>query len=138
MNMFAIDEILVMLGGLGLIAWVNWYFFVAGRGNAAVASISSSGQDIDVEVEGGYSPATLRVQPGKPIRIHFDRIENSSCSEEVVFPHFGVRRFLPAFEETVVELPATRPGEYEFTCGMGMLRGRLIVEEERANDDNAD
>lgn len=132
--MLSIDEILVLAGGLGLIAWVNWYFFAAG-GQAAVASVTGGSQDIDVEVEGGYSPSTIRVQPGKPIRIHFDRVENSSCSEEVVFPAFGVRRFLPAFEETVVELPSSRPGEYEFTCGIGMLRGKLIVEEERENGD---
>lgn len=27
----SVDELLVVLGGIGAIAWVNWYFLVAGR-----------------------------------------------------------------------------------------------------------
>lgn len=26
-----------------------------------------------------------------------------------------------------VEFTPERPGEYEFTCGMGMLRGKVVV-----------
>ena len=31
-------------------------------------------------------------------------------------------------QPTTVELVPKEPGEYPFSCGMGMLRGRLIVE----------
>ena len=36
-----------------------------------------------------------------------------------------------AFETTPVEFTPAAPGSYEFTCGMGMVRGRLIVEAAR-------
>ena len=62
------------------------------------------------------------------MRLVFERQETSGCSEEVVIPEFGVRKFLPAHKETVVEIQPQKAGSYEFTCGMGMLRGRLIVE----------
>ena len=26
-----LDKILVLIGGLAVIAWINWYFFLAGR-----------------------------------------------------------------------------------------------------------
>ncbi len=39
---------------------------------------------------------------------------------------------LPAFEEVAVDLPASEPGEHDFTCQMEMLRGKLIVEERRS------
>lgn len=119
---------LVVLGGIAAIAWVNWYFFFAER-SAAVAEVGSGGvQEVTVRVQGGYEPANVRVKRGSPVRLVFDRQETNGCSEEVVFPEFGVRKFLPAHQKTVVELTPESAGSYEFTCGMGMLRGRLTVE----------
>lgn len=120
---------LVVAGGLAAIAWVNWYFFLAGR-TVATAAVSAGGmQEVTIGVHGGYEPSQVRVKAGTPVRLVFDRQETSSCSEEIVIPEFGIRRFLPAFAKTAVEITPRQPGNYEFTCGMGMLHGRLIVEE---------
>jgi plastocyanin domain-containing protein len=122
---------IVIAAGLGAIAWVNWYFFLAERGlaHATVASAGAAGRnEVTVTVRGGYSPAVIRTTAGTPIRLVFDRQESASCSEEVVFPDFGVKRFLPENEKTTIEIIPPAPGTYEFTCGMGMLHGRLIAE----------
>jgi plastocyanin domain-containing protein len=121
---------LVVLGGLAAIAWVNWYFFLAGRSVATVTASAGGTQEVTIGVRGGYDPAQVRVRAGSPVRLVFDRQETSSCSEEVVIPEFGIRKFLPAHQKTVVEITPPKAGTYEFTCGMGMLRGRLIVEGE--------
>lgn len=121
----------VIAGGLAAMAWVNWYFFLAERSilHAAVAAMDGGGeQAVDIVVQGGYSPATVRVAAGRPVRLVFDRRETSGCSEEVVFPDFGVRKFLPANQKTTVEVTPPAPGTYAYTCGMGMLHGRLIAE----------
>jgi plastocyanin domain-containing protein len=125
------SEILVVVGALAAIAWVNWYFFLAeGRQDAAEAKIGATGlQQAVIRVEGGYSPSRVRLRAGTPARLVFDRREDSGCSEEVVIAGLGIRRFLPAHQRTGIDLPAPRPGTYEFTCGMGMLRGTLVVEE---------
>lgn len=120
---------LVVLGGLAAILWVNWYFFLAGRSVTTVAAPAGGTQEVTIEVRGGYDPAQIRVRAGAPVRLVFDRQETSGCSEEVVIPEFGIRRFLPAHQKTAVEITPREAGSYEFTCGMGMLRGRLIVEE---------
>lgn len=120
---------LVVLGGLGAILWVNWYFFLAGRSVATAAARAGGTQEVTIAVRGGYDPAQVRVRAGTPVRLVFDRQETSGCSEEVVIPDFGIRRFLPAHHKTAVEITPREAGSYEFTCGMGMLRGRLIVEE---------
>jgi plastocyanin domain-containing protein len=123
-------DVAVVLAGLAAIAWVNWYFFVADRGTAS-ASLSAGGvQEVTITVRGGYTPAAVRVKRGAPVRLLFDRQETSSCSEEVVIPAFGVRRFLPAHQTTAVEFTPAQAGDYEFTCGMSMLHGKLTVEEE--------
>ena len=99
------QELAVLGAGLAGIGWVNWYFFLA-KGEVATAQAGA----------GGAQEVTI------------DRQETSGCSEEVVFPDFGVRKFLPAFEKTTVEFTPQEAGTYGFTCGMSMLQGRLEVE----------
>jgi plastocyanin domain-containing protein len=127
----------VIAAGAATIAWVNWYFFVAQRSTvtAFVAQTdptqpaeSGATAQVAITVRGGYDPATIRVRAGQPVRLVFDRQETSSCSEEVVFPDFGVKKFLPAFQKTTVEVTPPRAGRYAFTCGMSMLHGMLIAE----------
>ncbi|HEU5277695.1 MAG TPA: cupredoxin domain-containing protein [Gaiellaceae bacterium] len=80
-----------------------------------------------VRVRGGYHPDTVYGRVGEPLRIVFRREESAACSEQVVFPEFGKSAMLPPYEDVTVELRPERAGEYEFTCQMGMLHGRLIV-----------
>ena len=135
---------LVLLGASTAIVWVNWYFFLADRASATVTvaggALQAAGDEggsgtsqpstpeVVITVHGGYEPRAVRVPAGHPVRLVFDRQETSGCSEEVVFADFGVRRFLPAHQKTVIEVTPPRPGTYEFTCGMSMLRGKLIAE----------
>ena len=138
--MTAIDW-LVIAAGTSAVAWVNWYFFAAERAGAvaALAPVAAGGaaggtdgdaqaQQATVTVKGGYSPAVVRAKAGQPVRLTFDRQETSGCSEEVVFGDFGIRRYLPAHQQTVIEVTPPAAGTYEFTCGMGMLRGKLVAE----------
>ena len=119
-------EIIVTAGGLALAAWVLWYFLFSTRQTAAVSS-SGGVQEVAITVKGGYSPAVIEVERGKPVQLSFYRDEENNCSEELLMPDFNVRRDLPAFKTTLVELLPQQPGTFEFTCGMGMLRGSLVV-----------
>jgi plastocyanin domain-containing protein len=125
-------DLLVILGGVAAIVWVNWYFLVAGRATSEAAVEAGGVQEVRIRVAGGYDPAHIRVKRG-PVRLVFDRQETSGCSEEVVLPDLGIRRYLPAHEETVVEFTPDGPGRYEFTCGMSMLRGSVTVVEEEGS-----
>jgi plastocyanin domain-containing protein len=132
-------EWMVILGGLAAIAWVNWYFFLAGRTNAvaAVAAVAAGENaggtvqpaEVTITVDGGYSPQQVRVKAGQPVRLVFDRKDTGSCSEEIVLPDFGVRKFLPTGQQTTIEVTPAKAGRYEFTCGMSMLRGAIIAED---------
>ena len=124
-------EILVVVGGVALVAFVLWYFFGEREGVAAAAGAGGV-QEVNITVKGGYSPDVIVVKQGSPVRLNFYRDETASCSEEVVFADFRVARRLPAFETTSVELTPDRPGEFTFTCGMSMMRGKLVVEPGRA------
>lgn len=127
-------QIAVTLGGLGAIAWVNWYFFLAAQRPVAAAGAGAGPQSVRIVVEGGYSPSVVTVEAGRPVRLEFERRESSGCTEEVVLPDFGIRTFLPAHQVTPVRITPMRPGTYEFTCGMGMVRGRLVARERSRGD----
>ena len=119
---------LAIVAGLAAIGLVNWYFFFAGRAAAKVSTDGAGMAEVRIAVRGGYEPATVRVKAGAPVRLVFDRQETSGCSEEVVFPAFGIRKYLPTGKPTAVEITPPAPGRYEFMCGMSMLRGALIAE----------
>lgn len=128
MNALTVADWSVVAGGIAAITWVNWYFFFAERGSGTAAEGQAGRQEITITVRGGYEPATIHVKAGAPVRLRFDRQETSGCSEEVVFADFGLRTFLPAHQQTVIDLVPPNAGTYEFTCGMSMLHGRLIAE----------
>src|SRR5687768_140062 len=97
------DEIAVVVAGIASIVWVNWYFLFSQVRRVAVPARSGGTQEIEILVKGGYTPSVLKVAPGA-VRLVFDRQEDNSCSEEIVLPDFGIRRFLPPFQKTVVEV----------------------------------
>ena len=105
------------------------FFVVRGRRHAPTWAVLTPGgyQEARVTINGSYRPDVLKVRQGVPLRIHFLREEDSSCSERVVFSHFGVDRRLPAFQETTVEFVPTTAGTFLFTCQWGMYRGKLVV-----------
>jgi len=121
-------EWMVILAGAAAIAWVNWYFFVAGR-TTPMSVVATMAAPVTITVDGGYSPQQVRVKAGAPVRLVFDRRDSGSCSDEVVFPDFGIRKFLPTGQRTTIELTPPKAGRYEFTCGMSMLRGAIIAED---------
>lgn len=118
---------LVVALGVALIAAIYWWFFRSGRPSVAAMTQASGAQELVVTIAGGYSPATIAVTVGHPVRLIFDRQETNPCSEEVVIAAFGVRKFLPPHQRTPVEFTPTTSGTFDFTCGMGMLHGKLVV-----------
>ena len=113
--------------GVAAIGWVLWYFLFSRRPGTATR-LTRGVQEIAITVKGGYSPDTILVQAGKPVRLLFYRDETADCSERVVFEQFGVDRMLPAFQTTAIEFTPPEAGEYPFRCGMSMLKGLLVVE----------
>jgi Cu(I)/Ag(I) efflux system membrane fusion protein len=82
---------------------------------------------VKVLVKGRYYPDSVHVRQGERVRMKFYRDEDADCTNEVVFESLNIRRRLPARETTTIEFRADTPGEIPFTCGMGMIRGKIIV-----------
>ncbi|MHB1568372.1 MAG: cupredoxin domain-containing protein [Solirubrobacteraceae bacterium] len=117
-------EWILALAGLALTLTV-WGAFVFGRRRDEAREPA---QVRHIRIDGSYRPSEVHIAAGVPARLIFRREETAPCSERVVFPDYGISVMLPAFEDVAVDLPASEPGEHEFTCQMEMLHGRLIVD----------
>ena len=126
----SVIDIGVTLGGFVAILFLAWFFF--GPKKAKEAEVKGNVQEIRITVKGGYSPDVIRVKEGVSLRLVFDRQEASDCSDRVVFPDFQASKSLAPFATTTLEFTPTKSGSFGFACGMNMLHGTLIVEQNGA------
>lgn len=120
-------DVSVILAGLGAAGLIVWYFWLSSSSGVKVSTVGGV-QELTVVVKGGYSPDTIVVQHGRPVRLNFNRQESASCSEMVLFPDFERSATLPEGAVVPIEFTPEVPGEYGFQCQMGMFKGRLIVQ----------
>ena len=119
-------SVVVVITGIAFILCVLWFFF--GPRTRVLATEDPTGtQVIKITVKGGYSPDVVVVRKDQPVRLDFYRDEKNSCTDRIVFGDFGISRDLPAYKTTRIEFTPNKAGDFEFTCGMNMMRGRLIV-----------
>jgi len=122
------DNVIVDVVGLALIAFIVWFFWLVKTKGVKAGLTGGGSQEQVVLVKGGYTPDVIVVESGKPVRLNFVRQESASCTEMVLLPAFGKSARLPEGEIVPLEFLPGEPGEYEFACQMGMIRGKLVVE----------
>ncbi len=116
--------IVVNLVGLLFIALVLWWFLFS-KSKAVMAEKET----IDVVVENGvYTPSVIKAKQGQTLHLQFLRKDETPCAEIVVFEYFKISQQLPLHQVQEVVLELKESGEFEFTCQMGMYRGKLVVE----------
>jgi plastocyanin domain-containing protein len=84
-------------------------------------------QKATVVINAGYTPSTINAKVGKPLEITFKRTEESSCGEEIVFKSLGIRKSVANGKTVVVKFTPKKAGVIEFTCGMNMYKGKVVV-----------
>jgi len=123
-----LDQIFVIIGGLALSSWVAWYFWFSEKKAVKIQTTEGHIQEAVIKVKGGYTPDILIFQAGKPIKLNFIREETAACTEEVIFSDFNKKAMLTPYKTVSIELNIDKPGEYGFQCGMGMVKGKLIIQ----------
>ena len=116
-----IDKIIVTIFGIIGIVFTYWFFLMK-KSKAVLADGS-----VDVTVEGGYSPEVISIPVGKTTKINFIRKDSNSCLEEVVLGDFKIRKYLPLNQKVTIELTPQQSGEFNYSCGMNMFHGKIIV-----------
>lgn len=76
----------------------------------------------------GYSADRIALEAGVPARLVFTRTQEGGCTFQVQIPDFGVEPTdLPVGEPVAIEFTPEEAGSYTFACGMGMVKGGLLV-----------
>lgn len=114
------DKLVVTISGLLTIAAIYWFFF--GKKEEAM----EASDQWTITVEGGYKPNVIKIPKDKPAILTFIRKDANSCLEEVVFPDYKIKEYLPLNKEVTVTLPAPHKAS-GFHCCMNMFHGRIEI-----------
>lgn len=79
--------------------------------------------------EKGFEPSTVTLKPNVPARVTFIRQTDKTCAKAIAIPEYKIERELPLNKPVLVEFTPNRTGEFMFACGMNMLKGKVVVEE---------
>jgi plastocyanin len=89
------------------------------------AKLEGDVQRIAVDLsQGFYDPTIIEAKAGVPLEIAFG--QGQGCLSAVLVPSANVNQDLTS-GGAVVKLPPMQPGEYEFSCGMHMVYGKIVV-----------
>lgn len=123
------DKLLIIICAATLIGFILWWFFGKRNLSEAKAEIArdNNHQEVIVTVDGGYLPNIVTIERDIPAKIIFDRKDPSGCFSHVVFPDFGINEELPIGEKFAITINTTKAGEYQYSCGMNMFHGKVII-----------
>lgn len=79
--------------------------------------------------EKGFEPSTITLKRNVPARVTFIRQTDKTCAKAIAIPEYKIERELPLNKPVLVEFTPNRTGEFIFACGMNMLKGKVVVEE---------
>lgn len=116
--------LLVNVIGLLLIGGIVWWFW----GSESSPAPIQSGSIAEIKVKDGvYQPAHIEAKANQPLTLRFIREDATPCAEVVIFSALNISQVLPMNKPVDIAIQVKNPGVYEFTCQMGMYRGKLIV-----------
>lgn len=116
-----IDKIVVSIFGVIGIVFTYWFFL---RRKETIVSAHGS---IDILVDGGYKPEVIEIPVNVETKFNFTRKDSNPCLEDVIFGDFKIKKNLPLNETVSITLTPKKAGTFQFSCGMGMFHGKLIV-----------
>ncbi len=75
----------------------------------------------------GFSPATLRIKKGVPVKWVIKGDQVTGCTNKIIVPSLKISKALTA-GDNIVEFTPETAGTIPFSCWMGMVTGKFIVE----------
>jgi cobalt-zinc-cadmium efflux system membrane fusion protein len=75
----------------------------------------------------GFQPDRIELKRDVPARLIFVREVEATCATSVTIQEFNVKQDLPFKAPVVVEFTPVKKGTFEFTCGMKMISGKIVV-----------
>ena len=75
----------------------------------------------------GFEPNVLKLKKGVPVRWVIKGDNITGCTSKIIVPSLNISQPLVS-GDNIVEFTPQKAGEIPFSCWMGMVRGKFIVE----------
>lgn len=85
-------------------------------------------QKANIKVAGSYDPEIVTFKQGIPAELTFTRTNEKGCLDVVHSKDLGFEEELPLDQPKTVTVPTDKSGEFQFSCGMDMFFGKVVVE----------
>ncbi len=101
-----------------------------GNYGPSAGPVGETNNNLEITIDSyGYSPQTLYVKAGQPIKLKLTNNNGYSCAQSFVIPSLGLRASVPPGTSQTLEFTApAKPTQIPFMCSMGMYRGTIIVQ----------
>ncbi|GEO69320.1 cupredoxin domain-containing protein [Levilactobacillus acidifarinae] len=81
-----------------------------------------------VIVEGSYAPTMVEFKQGVPAELTFLRLNNQGCLDKVHSDALMFNLDLPINAPQTVTIPTDQAGVFDFSCGMDMVHGKVVID----------
>lgn len=98
--------------------------------NQIAASVNNSTAEQVVTMRitsGGFSPNVLTIKKGVPVKWVINGDGATACTNRIIIPSLGISADMNP-GDNVVKFQIDEAGEIPFSCWMGMVRGKFVVQ----------
>lgn len=75
----------------------------------------------------GFEPSTLKIKKGVPVKWIIKGEQVSGCTNQIIVPSLDIAKDIKS-GDNIVKFTPKEKGTISFSCWMGMVRGKFIVE----------
>ncbi|PIR93735.1 hypothetical protein COT97_05045 [Candidatus Falkowbacteria bacterium CG10_big_fil_rev_8_21_14_0_10_39_11] len=95
--------------------------------NVGSATVSADKQVVEMTVDySGFTPSTFEIKKDIPVEWVIDGKQLSGCTNQIIIPDLDYKKKLNP-GKNVIKFKPTSAGTINFSCWMGMVRGKFIV-----------
>ena len=120
-------RIISILIAILIIGFIIWWFFIRKVNDIEAAKTSKNKQKAQIIIQGAYSPSTLVLQKGIPAEVEFVQKDSTACLAEIKSGDLALDKKLAPGEKVSIKVPTDQIGEYNYSCGMNMFHGKVVV-----------
>lgn len=73
-----------------------------------------------------FQPNHFVIKTGIPVKWEIDGHGASGCTTSIIMPEYNIKEDVGGKKQTI-EFTPTKPGNIEFSCWMGMVKGTMTV-----------
>ncbi len=96
--------------------------------NVEDKNISGEEQVVNMKITArGFEPNVIKIKNNIPVRWVIDGKEVTSCTNKIIVPKYKISKSINS-GENIINFTPKEIGEIPFSCWMGMVRGKFIVE----------